>query len=274
MVDGSGWPMEGTAPEAYERYIVPAWMEGWAKTLIERAGIGQGDRVLDVACGTGIVARRSVHLVGPDGKVAGLDADANMVRAAKQFAEREGIFSIEWHHGDALSIPVLTEAYDVVLCQQGLQFVRDRLGALQEMFRVMVPTGRLALSVWRSIDRCPFLAVLASVIEKYLGSQSTAAFYASCSLTGREELKAFIAGAGFCDVRIYLEVQMARYPSLQRLLHGYLSVFPFFSEIAGMPEKDRQWMLNEMIDLLSVFADDSGLAVPMECHIATARKYK
>ncbi|MDR3541677.1 MAG: class I SAM-dependent methyltransferase, partial [Desulfosporosinus sp.] len=90
----SGWPLDETAPEAYERYIVPAWMGQWAQSLIEQAEIKPGNRILDIACGTGIVARKSAHLAGTNGYVAGLDADKNMLQAAKRFAERDGVSSI------------------------------------------------------------------------------------------------------------------------------------------------------------------------------------
>lgn len=271
MDNESGWPIDFTAPEAYERYIIPAWMDEWAKALIERV-VTTGSRLLDVACGTGIVARRSAHLAGPNGRVAGLDADKKMLHAARQFAEREGLLSIEWHHADVMCIPASTAEYDIVLCQQGLQFFPDRSKALREMFRVMVPGGQLAISVWRSLDRCPLFAVLADAIGRFLGGRFTAAFYASCSLSDREELKSLLTSAGFQDVHVRLEVRMARFPSLQELLPGYISVFPFAGEIAAMAPKERQEMFDYIIQSLLPFMDDYGLAAPMECHIATASK--
>jgi ubiquinone/menaquinone biosynthesis C-methylase UbiE len=272
MNNESRWPLDGTAPEAYERYIVPAWMGEWAQALIEMVKIEPGNRVLDVACGTGIVARKSAHFAGPSGNVAGLDADRKMLRAARQFAEREGVSSIEWYQGDATCIPFSKEKYDVVLCQQGLQFFPDRLKALQEMFRVLVPGGQLSLSVWRSLDHCPFLAVLADVIGRYLGDQSTTAFYASCSLADREELKNLFTSAWFQDIRIRLEVRVARFSSLEEFLPGYISVFPFADEIAALAPKDQEKMFNDITKSLLIYTDDYGLAAPMECHMVTARK--
>jgi ubiquinone/menaquinone biosynthesis C-methylase UbiE len=247
-------------------------MDEWAKTLIEKAEIRSGNRALDVACGTGIVARRSARLVGPDGNVAGLDADKEMLRAARQFAECEGLTSIEWYHGDATCIPSRAAEYDVVLCQQGLQFFLDKSKALREMFRVMVPGGRLAISVWRSLDRCPFLAVLADAIERSLGGRFTSAFHASCSLSDREELRNLLASAGFEEIQVRLEARMARYPSLRDFLTGYISIFPFAGEIAAMTPKDRQEMFDYITKSLLAFTDDYGLAAPMECHIVTASK--
>jgi ubiquinone/menaquinone biosynthesis C-methylase UbiE len=273
MENTSNWPLHGTAPETYERYIVPAWMGAWTETLIERARIASGERVLDVACGTGIVARKAAQLVGPRGNVMGFDADRNMLLAASEFANNEGLSSIKWHFGDAACIPVKTERCDVVLCQQGLQFFPEKQKSLKEMFRVLVPGGRLVLSIWRSIDRCPFLAVLADIIGSYIGSEPTRAFYSSCSLSDREELRGLLTNAGFNDVKIGLEVQMARFPSLEEFLLGYISVFPFAYQIGEMADDDQRSMLAEIKKSLLTFSDDYGLAAPMESHIITAWKY-
>jgi hypothetical protein len=136
----------------------------------------------------------------------------------------------------------------------------------------MVPAGRLALGVWRSLDRCPFLSVPANVIGRYLGVESVAAFHASCSLADRGELKDLLNNAGFRDIHIRLEVLTARYPSMEQFLQGYISVFPFAGDIAAMAPGDKHTMFNDMIESLRIFSDDFGLAAPMECHIITASK--
>jgi SAM-dependent methyltransferase len=272
MENTSDWPLNSTAPEAYERYIVPAWMGAWTKILLNSACIRPGDQVLDVACGTGIVARQSAPLVGSSGKVTGLDADHNMLLAAKKFADCEGLSSIEWHHGDAASIPLETGKYDVVVCQQGLQFFPDKQQALLEIFRVLISGGRVALSIWRSIDRCPFLAILADIIGSYIWTGHTAAFYSSCSLFNREELRGLLIAAGFHEINIRLEVQMARFPSLEEFIPGYISVFPFAQQIQEMAPGDQKNLLNDIKKSLLVFSDDNGLSAPMESHIITAKK--
>ncbi len=275
MVEASelaGWRMTGTGPEAYERYIVPAWMAEWAEVLVEAAGIGPGDRVLDVACGTGIVARKAAPLVGPGGRVTGIDSSEGMVGAAGLFAAEEGRHGIEWLHCDASHMPFKDAEFDMIMCQQGLQFFPDRPAALKEMARVLAPGGRLAISVWRSIDRCPFLAAFAEVVGDYLGASSTAILSASCSLTDREELRTLLNNAGFRDVDIRLEVRVSRYPSLADFLPGYLSVFPFAADVAAMREADRGDMFLRISHSLRDYVDDNGLAAPMECHVITATK--
>lgn len=273
MVIKSTWQVNGTAPEAYERYIVPAWMGEWAQLLVDSARVNIGNKVLDVACGTGVVIRKAARLIGTDGRVAGLDADKAMLSTAKQFAEQEDIHSIEWYQSDVTSMPFRENEYDIVLCQQGLQFFPDRLAALQEMFRIIIPNGRIAISVWRSLDRCPFLAILADILGKYFGNNLMACFYASCSLFDREEIRDIVSTAGFNKISIRVESRVARYPSLETFLPGYLSVFPFIiTKIAEMAEEDHVKMFRDINRSLQVYIDDYGLAAPMESHIITANK--
>ena len=127
------------------QYIVPTWMADWSSDLIGAGGVGPGKRVLDVACGTGIVARKAAGLVGPGGRIAGLDLNEGMLRVARECAGREGATAIEWYHGDVSRMPFSSGEFDTVLCQQGLQFFPDKAAALREMNRV--------LARWR--NACP-----------------------------------------------------------------------------------------------------------------------
>jgi len=266
------WKVGNKGSEAYERYIVPAWMGEWAEALVAIGGVESGQRVLDVACGTGIVARKAARLVGSSGRVDGLDAIKEMLNAARQCAERGGMQAIGWHQGDASRMPFDSEEYDVVLCQQGLQFFSDRPAALREMSRVLVPGGRLAISVWRSLDRCPFLAVLADAVGSYLGADAAALIHASCSLADREELRTLLNNAGLRGIHIRLEVRVARYSPFSEFLPGYLSVLPIFPAIAAMPDQDRVDMIQRIVASLHNYMDDGGFAAPMESHVVTANK--
>jgi len=266
------WKVEGSGAEAYEHYIVPAWMGEWADALIAVAQLEPGQQVLDVACGTGVVARRAAIRLGTGAKVSGLDADPGMIQVARRYAEKENAPFIDWHCGDAVRMPFSDERMDVLICQQGLQFFPDQPAALREMSRVLARGGRLALSVWRALDRSPFLAVLAEVLGRYLGPEATMPFHATCSLSRREDLRQLVSAAGFSEIHIRLEAKVARYPSFSSFLHGYISVFPFAARIAAMPEVDRIRMFEEIYTALETFIDDDGLAVPMESHLLTACK--
>src|SRR5262245_2757037 len=132
------WQFVGSVPENYERYLVPTIFGPWALDLVELAR--PGERVLDIACGTGIVARTAARRVGSGGKVVGVDVSAPMLDAARAAAAGEGL-SIEWREGNAMTLPFSDTEFDLVLCQQGFQFFPDRSASLREMHRVLRPGG-------------------------------------------------------------------------------------------------------------------------------------
>jgi ubiquinone/menaquinone biosynthesis C-methylase UbiE len=132
----------GEPPKNYERYFVPTIGTAWATALLEVAGLSSGERVLDVACGTGVVTRRALELVGPEGFAAGLDVNPGMLAVARSVSPT----SIEWHQSSAESIPCPDASFDVVTCSLGLQFVPDRSAAMREIHRVLAVGGRVAIA--------------------------------------------------------------------------------------------------------------------------------
>jgi len=121
-------PDGGNPPANYERFFVPAIGAPLAKDLIRVAALRPGERVLDVACGTGVVARFASEQVGTTGTVVGLDVNPGMLAVARS-ATPPGM-SIEWHQASAEGMPFPDAAFDVVLCQMGLQFMPNKQAAL------------------------------------------------------------------------------------------------------------------------------------------------
>ena len=131
------WHLDGKPDELYERYLVPAKFGPWAADLVALGAPKSGERVLDVACGTGVVTRLVVPHVGAKGKVVGLDLNAGRLEVARALSSISGI-TIEWREADVSALPFPDANFDLVTCQQGFQFFPDRLVALREMFRVLV----------------------------------------------------------------------------------------------------------------------------------------
>jgi ubiquinone/menaquinone biosynthesis C-methylase UbiE len=135
--------------EGYESYMVPTLFGPCATNLIEAADPRPGEHILDLGCGTGIVARQIASRVGTSGKVIGIDVSPNMLAVAKMAADREEL-TIEWREGNAEQLPFPASSFDLVVCQFALMFVINKAVALAEMRRVVTEDGRVVISVWQS----------------------------------------------------------------------------------------------------------------------------
>ncbi len=265
-----GWQVGGNAAELYERCHVPTIVGPWAADLLVVAPPGPGDRVLDVACGTGVVARLAAQHVGPSGKVIGLDLNAGMIEVARSLPPVPGA-PVEWREGSALALPFPDASFDLALCQQGLQFFPDRPAALREMRRVLAPGGRLALSVWRAIQHNPFQVAVAEALVRRVGPAAAAPLQAGFSLGSAEELHALIADAGFRAVAIRPATKMLRVGSPEEFIRGWLMGSPMAEAVAQMDNGARAALFRDVITALAPYARDGVLAFPMEAHVALGR---
>jgi ubiquinone/menaquinone biosynthesis C-methylase UbiE len=156
------WQLDGSSPELYQRYLVPAITIKWAEDLVDRAQPRAGEEVIDVACGTGVVSRLAAQRMA-SGRVTGLDLNAGMLAVARTVPS-EGA-PITWVEGSALDLPLASGRFDVALCQLGLQFFPNQGLALREMRRVLANSGRIALSVYSSIERTPSAVSMTHMCE-------------------------------------------------------------------------------------------------------------
>jgi ubiquinone/menaquinone biosynthesis C-methylase UbiE len=184
----------------------------WAQALVQLAAPEEGDRVLDVACGTGAVARYAAALVGGTGRVVGLDLNAGMLAVAREMHSAEGI-SITWQEGNATALPFPNASFDVVCCHQGLQFFPDRSAALQEMFRNLAPAGRLALGVWRGLQHQPFYSALTEALERSPSPTQTS--FAPSSPEQASAISESGSGVGSPVIRLWEAMCSAISPGLQ-----------------------------------------------------------
>jgi ubiquinone/menaquinone biosynthesis C-methylase UbiE len=143
MTEQEGWQVSGDAAEVYERCFVPAIFGRWAPQIVDAASVASVDRVLDVGCGTGVLARAAADRVADESQVTGLDLNEGMLAVARRLRPQ-----IDWRQGDATTLPLPDESYDVVMSQFSLMYFPDRHAAIREMVRVLRPGGRLVVAVW------------------------------------------------------------------------------------------------------------------------------
>jgi ubiquinone/menaquinone biosynthesis C-methylase UbiE len=175
-------------------------MEPWVRRLVDVAALRPAEHVLDVACGTGFVARLAAERVGTGGRVVGIDLNVSMIEAARAVSTGDSRNTIEWRTGDAAALPFANAVFDVVLCQQGVQFFPDRLRGLREMRRVLRHGGRLAFTVWSAITDFPYSAALAGALERHVSADAGAMMRAAYALHDAGELHRLVSSAGFQNV--------------------------------------------------------------------------
>ena len=232
-----------SAAEIYDAFFVPSLFEQWAAPVAEAARIGPGQAVLDVACGTGALARQAAAKAGPGGTVTGIDVNDGMLAVAKAKAPQ-----IDWQNGAAEALPFEDAQFDAVVSQFGLMFFEDRVGALKEMWRVLRPGGHLAVAVWDRLENSPGYAAMVALLRRLFGDEAANALYAPFCLGETGPLMALFAEAGIEGAAVQTQVGQARFPSLRDWVH---------TDVKG-------WTLADLID------DDQYALLQAEAQTALA----
>jgi len=241
---------------SYQDQVVPALMEEWAPRVAAAADIRRGDRVLDVACGTGVLTRAAASRAGPGGAVTGLDRNPGMLAVASRLSP-----PLRWQQGTAEALPFPDQSFDAVVSQFGLMFVPEPAAALREMMRVLVPGGRLAVAVWASLDDTPAYAAEVAVVERLAGSAAGAALRAPFVLGNAERLAELCLAAGITGATVALQQGRGRFPSVRDMveleLRGWLAVMGGVS----LEESVIEQVLREAEVALKPFVTEGGEVV-------------
>lgn len=262
----NAWETAPVVAENYERQLVPLLFQPWVDDLVGRVSPRPGERVLDAACGTGVVTRAVARLAPPCDSVVGLDVNPDMLAVARRMTPNAGP-AITWVRASATETGLRDAAVDVVLCQQGLQFFPDRLAALRELHRVLAPGGRIGLSVWCG-GIAPGYTPFIPVFERYLPEPSGAVGFVEAvfSLSDEGELRRLLSSAGFRDIRITRSTRTVRVAAPRAWAETFLAAAP----ISGIDEPTRSQIVADVTTALQRLVDDTGLAFPLSAHIASA----
>lgn len=274
MVDHHHWQLDGSAPELYQKYLVPAITTKWAEDLVGRGHPQTGEDVLDVACGTGVVARlASKRMTG--GHVTGLDLNKGMLVVARKLPS-EGA-PIDWIEGSALDLPFPAGKFDLVLCQLGLQFFPDQGRALREMRRVLSPSGRVALSVYSPIDRTPGANAFVLALDRVLGPTASRIKRGEHSFNTPGELQQLLIGAGFAVVEVQTVEQKIAFPSVLDYVRFQLLATPMAALLSDRAEADREATIKTValetagLSDPAMLEEGGGFSFPQEAYVGTAR---
>jgi SAM-dependent methyltransferase len=248
-------------PVAYEAYLVPTLFGPLARALVATAGPWPtGHRVLDVACGTGVVARLAARA---GGVVAGVDLNPAMLAHARALEPRPA-----WLRADAVALPFPDGAFDLAICQQGLQFTSDPAAALRELRRVLAPAGRLALALWCDVSRSPGFAAYADALDRHGGPG--ALMRRPFGLPDAGRIRALVTAAGFHDVRVTTAVVQARFPSVRAFVERQAAASPLAGPVAALPTASREALVRDLESALADRVDDDGLRFPADSHLVRA----
>ena len=274
MSDGH-WQLEGSAAELYQRYLVPAITTQWAADLVDRAHPRPGEAVLDIACGTGVVARLAAKRVR-NGQVTGLDLNPGMLAVARGVPS-EGA-PITWIEGSALDLPFPLDSFDVVLCQLGLQFLPDQQRGLREMRRVLRNSGRVALSVYSPIERTPGANAFVLALDEVLGENSSRIKRGEHSFVAPAQLETLLKDAGFGVVDVRTVTQTITFPSVLDYVRFQLLATPMTALLKHKTESERQSIISSVASKTTALStpamlDGGRFTFPQEAYVAIARKF-
>jgi ubiquinone/menaquinone biosynthesis C-methylase UbiE len=251
--------------ETYESSFVPALFAEWAPHLVDTADVEPGHAVIDVACGTGIVARTAADRVGPTGRVVGVDLNESMLTVARRIRP-----DITWRQADAAGLPFDDGSFDAVLCQMALMFFPDPVAALREMGRVARTDGTVALVVPASLSSQPAYGPFVEMAARHAGPQAVSLLSTYWRCGDPAELVASVESAGLEVVGIRTRRGTARFDSVEHLVA---------TEVEGSPLIERiddavyQRIRDEAREVLAPHTTSTGaLEAPLNCHLLAAQR--
>ena len=255
------------AASAYEELFVPALFQQFAPKVADAAGVSTGERVLDVACGTGVLAREILKRVGPNGRVSGVDPVPGMIEVAGEIAP-----AIDWREGKAEALPFSDESFDAVVSQFGMMFFTDPAQAIREMLRVLNIRGRFAVAVWDALQNIPAYAAADELLQRTLGQQASDALRAPFTLGDRDQLSKMFSEAGAKSVDVTTHSGTAEFPSIRTMveadLRGWLPVMG-----VNLSEEQISQTLNEAEAALAAYATTDGqVRFHLSAHIVSGKR--
>jgi ubiquinone/menaquinone biosynthesis C-methylase UbiE len=255
----------GTAAENYERHFVPKIATPVSVALLETAALQPGERVLDVGCGTGVIARLAAEAVGSSGTVTGLDLTPDMIEVARAVSPS----TIEWHVGDATSLPFADEAYDAVLCQMCLMFVQDRHTAVAEMRRVTATGGRVVVNTPGAIP--PLFALMEQALVDHIGADLGGFVHAVFSMHDPEDVASLLRDAGLVEVTAAASTATLNLGAPAEFLWQYINLTPMAPLVAQASARAQEAMERDVVESWQSFVRNDAMSIDLPMVVASGR---
>jgi SAM-dependent methyltransferase len=263
----SGFQLNQGAPEQYQRHV-GVIMRPFVDALVA-AVVGRGDAVLDVACGTGFVARAAADVVGADGRVVGADVNGGMLAVAREVPHTSPC-PVEWVEAPALGLPWDDDAFDVVTCQQGLQFMPDPAACLAEMARVTRVGGRIGVTVWAPVEQSPYMEAQMNLL-RHAGDIDPKVVTQAFPEGGEDTVREWFAGASLTAVEVATLAPVIHLAPLTDYAPAHLRALPWSAPFFTLDAARRDAAFAGMANALGPFtADDGSVQVPFASCLATA----
>jgi SAM-dependent methyltransferase len=264
--EGSGFQIQGRAPERYERHVAPI-MAPFVTAILDATAPRPGEAVLDVACGTGFVARAAAERVAPGGSVDGVDLNPAMLAIAAERAP-----AIRWHHAPGDALPFDDASFDVILCQQGLQFFPDRAAAAREFARVARPGARIAITVWSPVERNPLLAAQLHAIETLAPAPVRASFLQATSCDPADVASAFTAAELHDVTATEVRVDITLH-DVDTFVPEQLAALPWATALVAAQEDGLHLAASSVLaELGDAITDDRSMTLPFASALVVGRR--
>lgn len=258
---GSDAKFVGSIPEIYDRCLGPFLFEPYAVDFAGRLGFGAGGRVLELACGTGILTRALLKSLPRDGRLVATDLNQPMLEHAQRRLGADP--RLEWKLSDAMKLPFPDESFDRVVCQFGVMFFPDKAAALAEARRVLRPGGEMAFNVWDSPARNRYVEMSDAVVGGFFPGNPPTFFQVPFGCHDRKVLQALMEGAGFAKVTVEEVVLDATSPSAADAAKGLVEGCPLIVQIQERGVRDPQPIVEAVASRLAAEFGSS----PLRCKL-------
>jgi SAM-dependent methyltransferase len=245
-----------------------AQLEPAQSKLLSLAGLRPGQHVLDVACGTGLVAMRAAASVGATGEVVGTDLSGEMIELARTRARVAAAGNVRFERGDAQVLEFADASFDAVLCALGLMYVPGPEAAIAEFRRVLRPGGRAVTAVWGERNRCGWAQIF-PIVDARVSSEVCPMFFRLGSGTALQQ--AFVAG-GFVDVTVERLQVVLDYPDAAAACRAAFAGGPVALAYARFPDAVRDQAQDEYLASIAAYRNANGYSIPGEFVIAAGTR--